>query len=144
MSIGLEILCTLIIVFGVASLASKDNFYSALYMSLTMVCVASLYALYGVHSAFALITLVFIGALGAITLVLAYSYREERSVECRLRWITFALIVAIILALVAPFTTPNHLSDYISVLLNFEPIYMLISLTVLVMVTLIEVWRCRS
>jgi len=142
-SIGLEILCTLIIVFGVASLASKGNFYSALYMSLTMVCVASLYALYGVHSAFALITLVFIGALGAITLVLAYSYREVRSVEYRLRWIAFALTVAIFLALVAPFTIPN-LNDYVSALLNFEPIYMLISLTVLVMVTLIEVWRCRS
>jgi hypothetical protein len=108
-----------------------------------MVCVASLYALYGVHSAFALITLVFIGALGAITLVLAYSYREVRSVEYRLRWIAFALTVAIFLALVAPFTIPN-LNDYVSALLNFEPIYMLISLTVLVMVTLIEVWRCRS
>ena len=80
------VLQILIVILGFASLLSRDNFYSALYMCLTMIFVAGLYAYYGVHSAFALITLTFIGALGAVTLVLAYSYREQKAIEYKLRW----------------------------------------------------------
>jgi NADH-quinone oxidoreductase subunit J len=140
---GIEVLCLLSVVFGVASLLSRENFYSALYMCLTMICIAGIYAYYGVHSAFALITLIFIGALGAVTLVLAYSYRGEKSVEHKLRWIFFALTVAVFLASIAPFTVINP-RDYVTSLIGFEPIFLLFSLSLLVMIPLIEVWRCRS
>ncbi len=142
MPIGLQILYILVVAFGIASYLSKDNFYSALYMCFTMICIAGLYSYYGIHSAFALISLIFIGALGAVTLVLAYSYREGKSIEYRMRWIFFALIVAVI-ALIVPFTVVNP-RDYVTSLINFEPVFLLFSLPLLVMIPLIEVWRCKS
>ncbi|WP_148208703.1 hypothetical protein [Archaeoglobus profundus] len=144
MPTGLVILYVLIVTFGIASLLSRDNFYSALYMCLTMICIAGVYAYYGIHSAFALIALIFIGALGAVTLVLAYSYREKASIKYKLRWIFFALAVAVFLALVAPLTVIDNPRDYVTSLIGFEPIFFLFSLSLLVMIPLIEVWRCKS
>lgn len=142
-SIGLDVLYVLIVIFGFASLLSRDNFYSALYMCLTMVFIATLYAYHNVHSAFALITLTFIGALGAVTLILAYSYREQRAIEYRLRWIFFALILMSFLAVVTPITTVNP-KDYVTTLIDFEPIFMLFTLSLLTMIVLIEAWRCKD
>lgn len=137
------VLQILIVILGFASLLSRDNFYSALYMCLTMIFVAGLYAYYGVHSAFALITLTFIGALGAVTLVLAYSYREQKAIEYKLRWFFFALITISLLTILTPITAINP-KDYITTLINFEPIFMLFTLPLLTMVVLIEAWRCKS
>lgn len=141
--IGPEVIYLLIIIFGFASLLSRDNFYSALYMCLTMIFVASLYSYYNVHSAFALITLTFIGALGAVTIVLAYSYREQKAIEYRLRWLFFALVVMSFVAVFTPITTLSP-RDYVIALTNFEPIFMLFALSLLTMVVLIEAWRCKS
>ena len=142
-TIEVVILSALAVLFAVASLLSRDNFYSALYMCLTMLMIAGIYAYYGVHSAFALISLIFIGALGVITLIFAYSYREQKSIEFKLRWIVFALIVAVFMSLTLPITTVIA-KDYVSSLLDFEPIYMLFALSMLLMLTLIEVWREKS
>ena len=136
-------LSALAVLFAVASLLSRDNFYSVLYMCLTMLMIAGIYAYYGVHSAFALISLIFIGALGVITLIFAYSYREQKSIEFKLRWIVFALIVAVFTSLTLPITTVTA-KDYVGSLLDFEPIYMLFALSMLLMLTLIEVWREKS
>lgn len=142
-TIEVVILSALAVLFAVASLLSRDNFYSALYMCLTMLMIAGIYAYYGVHSAFALISLIFIGALGVITLIFAYSYREQKSIEFKLRWIVFALIVAVFVSLTLPITTVIA-KDYVGSLLDFEPIYMLFALSMLLMLTLIEVWREKS
>jgi NADH-quinone oxidoreductase subunit J len=142
-TIEVVILSALAVLFAVASLLSRDNFYSALYMCLTMLMIAGIYAYYGVHSAFALISLIFIGALGVITLIFAYSYREQKSIEFKLRWIVFALIVAVFMSLTLPITTVIA-KDYVGSLLDFEPIYMLFALSMLLMLTLIEVWREKS
>jgi len=142
-TIEVVVLSALAVLFAVASLLSRDNFYSALYMCLTMLMIAGIYAYYGVHSAFALISLIFIGALGVITLIFAYSYREQKSIEFKLRWIVFALIVAVFVSLTLPITTVIA-KDYVGSLLDFEPIYMLFALSMLLMLTLIEVWREKS
>jgi len=81
--------------------------------------------------------------LGVITLIFAYSYREQKSIEFRLRWIVFALIVAVFMSLTLPITTVIA-KDYVGSLLDFEPIYMLFALSMLLMLTLIEVWREKS
>ncbi len=124
--------------FALMSYASRDNFYSALYMCLTMMTIAGIYAFYGVHSAFALITLIFIGALGIITVVLSYSFREIKSIDYRFGWIVFALIVSFV-----SLTLPNfaNAGDYVDAIPSFEPIYMLIALPLILMLVLIEVWR---
>jgi NADH:ubiquinone oxidoreductase subunit 6 (subunit J) len=142
-TIEVVILSALAVLFAVASLLSKDNFYSAFYMCLTMLMIAGIYAYYGVHSAFALISLIFIGALGVITLIFAYSYREQKSIEFKLRWVVFALIVAVFMSLTLPITTVIA-KDYVGSLFDFEPIYMLFALSMLLMLTLIEVWREKS
>ncbi len=143
MSLGLSLLYAFVVIFGLASLFSKDNFYSALYMCLTMVCIGGIYAYLGVHSAFALITLVFVGALGAVTLVLAYTYREEKAIDYRVGWVIFALAIASILSILSPLTLITA-KDYVERLTSFEPLFMLFALSVLVMLTLLELWRCRS
>ena len=143
MGIEVVIASVLAVVFGVGSLVSRDNFYSALYMCLVMVMVASIYASYGVHSAFTLIALIFIGALGVITLIFAYSYRGQRSVEHRGRWLVFALTVSLFVSLTLPMTSVLP-KDYVGSLINYEPIYILFALSVMLMLTLVEIWRDRS
>jgi len=58
-------------------LVSKDNFYSALYMSATMIFVAAVYALFNLQPVFVLIVFIFVGALGIVTVALAATYRSE-------------------------------------------------------------------
>ncbi|WP_457549648.1 hypothetical protein [Archaeoglobus sp.] len=137
------ILSSLIVIFAVASLFSKDNFYSALYMCLTVIMIAGLYACYGIHSAFALLVLIFIGAVGAITLILSYTYREVKSIEYRLGWIFVSIVVGLFTALSLPALSLMPTNDYVSALIDFEPVYMLFALSVLLLLTLIEVWRDR-
>ncbi len=74
-SLILLILGVLIILSSLGVLLSRDNFYSALYMSLTMIFIATTFAVFDVQSAFILIAFIFIGAIGIITVALAAVFR---------------------------------------------------------------------
>jgi NADH:ubiquinone oxidoreductase subunit 6 (subunit J) len=143
-SLAEVILSSLAILFAIASFFTKDNFYSALYMCMTMLIIAGIYAYFGIHSSFALISLIFIGALGVITLVLAYSYRRQKSIEFKLRWMAFAFIIIIFINLTLPIIMITATKDYLDSIPNFRPIHMLFALLILIMFTLIEIWREKS
>jgi NADH-quinone oxidoreductase subunit J len=51
-------------------LLSKDNFYSSLYMSATLIFVASIYAIFNLQPVFVLIVFVFVGAIGIVTVAI--------------------------------------------------------------------------
>ena len=80
---------------GVAK--SRDNFYSALYMSATLLAVGGIYAYLGVHSVLALIAFIFVGAVGIITIALAASYRFIEPVKHSGYWALFSAFVAVFL-----------------------------------------------
>jgi len=83
---------------AIAVLVSKDNFYSAIYMTLTMILIASIYAYVGIHSIFVLISFIFVGAVGIVTVALAATYRFIRSLKIRDFWIFLTAITAIFLS----------------------------------------------
>ncbi len=83
---------------AIAVLVSKDNFYSAIYMTLTMILIASIYAYVGIHSIFVLISFIFVGAVGIVTVALAATYRFIRSLRIRDFWIFLTAITAIFLS----------------------------------------------
>jgi len=78
-------------------LLTKDNFYAALYMALTMIFVASCYGLFGLHPAFVLIAFVFVGAIGIVTVALAATYRKPPERQISPLWIAPSVITAAIL-----------------------------------------------
>jgi len=80
---------------GVAK--SRDNFYSALYMSATLLAVGGIYAYLGVHSVLALIAFIFVGAVGIITIALAASYRFIEPIKQSGYWALFSAFVAVFL-----------------------------------------------
>ncbi len=67
-------------------LLTRDNFYAALYMSITMVFVAAIYAILDIQPAVVLITLIFIGAVGIVTIALAATYRAVPTRKINLAW----------------------------------------------------------
>ncbi|OYT67529.1 hypothetical protein B6V00_00410 [ANME-1 cluster archaeon ex4572_4] len=62
-------------------LLSRDNFYSAVFMSLTLVLVATIYAFFSLLPVFVLIVFVFVGAIGIVTVALAATYRTTAAPE---------------------------------------------------------------
>ncbi len=74
-------------------LLSKDNFYSALYMALTMIFIATTFAVFDVQPAFILIAFIFIGAIGIVTVALAAVFREvPRSIPVDKLWIAPTIV----------------------------------------------------
>ncbi len=74
-------------------LFSKDNFYSALYMALTMIFIATMFAEFNVQPGFVLVAFIFIGAIGIITVALAAVFREvPREIPVNKLWIIPTII----------------------------------------------------
>ncbi len=84
---------------AIATLLSKDTFYSALYMAVTLIAVAVIYAINNIQPVFVLITFVFVGAISAVTVALAASYRNPESKERQIEfyWIFPALLTFVII-----------------------------------------------
>jgi NADH-quinone oxidoreductase subunit J len=87
----------LAIVCAAGSWLTRDNFYSALYMSVAMLFVAGIYASLNLQPAVVLITLVFVGAVGIVTIAVAATYRAKTSRRVSLVWTLPVLFVLAIL-----------------------------------------------
>ncbi len=80
-------------------LLSRDNFYSALYMALTMIFIATTFAVFNVQSAFILIAFIFIGAIGIVTVALAAVFRYvPRKIPVDKLWILPTILTIAVLA----------------------------------------------
>lgn len=122
---------------------SRDNLYASLYMSVTLVIIAGLYSAFGLHPVFALITFIFVGAIGMVTVVVSATYRPEMKKPLRLLWIPPVIIVAIILVLAisgipsASLTSPDvsfvrsFPSDYALLVVFFITLMVLLMLSAL-------------
>ena len=102
MDVSTAILLTLGAVMVLSSLGvafSRDNLYSAIYMAVTLVLIAGIYASFGLQPVFALITFIFVGAIGMVTVVVAATYRPEVRKPLRLLWIPPVAIAGIILVI---------------------------------------------
>ncbi len=138
-------------VFAVASsvgvLLTRDNFYAALYMSVTMLFVAAIYATFNLQPVVVIIALIFIGAVGIVTVAVAATYRGKISSEVSLLWVAPVFVVFAILAYAYYSLATSNIeisgqemfsvvpSDYFSVII------LLFSLTVLMMLSAIKLAR---
>ncbi len=138
-------------VFAVASsvgvLLTRDNFYAALYMSVTMLFVAAIYAAFNLQPVVVIIALIFIGAVGIVTVAVAATYRGKVSRDVSLLWVVPVFIVFAILAYAYYSLATSNIeisgqemfsvvpSDY------FTVIVLLFSLTVLMMLSAIKLAR---
>lgn len=86
------------VLFACGVLLTKDNLYAALYMSATLILVATMYTVYGIYSVFVLITFIFVGAIGIITIALAATYRFIPARKVNIYWIIPIAIVTAIMA----------------------------------------------
>ena len=78
---------------SIGVLLTRDNFYAALYMSVTMLLIAAIYAVYNVQAVVVMIALIFIGAVGIITVAVAASYRSMPSRRVDLLWVAPVIVV---------------------------------------------------
>lgn len=133
----------LAVISAIGSWLTRDNFYSALYMSITMIFVAGIYAVFNLQPAVVLITLVFVGAVGIVTIAVAATFRAKVARKINLIW---TLPILAVLAIVAyayseskkisiTSTGVDFLSDYFLVLV------FLISMMILVMLSAIKILR---
>lgn len=79
-------LASVAVLSSLAVLLNKDNFYSALFMSVTLITVATVYALFGIQPVFVLIAFVFAGAIGIVTVALAATYRTAPESQVSKLW----------------------------------------------------------
>ncbi len=92
-SLALIVMCCFAVLTAFAALFTKDTFYSALYMSITLVTIAGIYALNNIQPVFVLITFIFVGAIGAVTFALAAMYRDPRpKIQVDFVWFIPAII----------------------------------------------------
>jgi NADH-quinone oxidoreductase subunit J len=82
----LSALAGIAVLFSLGVLVSKDNFYSSLYMSGTLIFVAAVYALFNLQPVFVLIVFIFVGAIGIVTVALAATYRSEPVRQVSVLW----------------------------------------------------------
>jgi NADH-quinone oxidoreductase subunit J len=92
----LVVLAAIAILFSLGVFLVKDNFFSAMYMSATLIMVATISAFFGIQPSFILIVFIFVGAIGVVTVALAATYRREPE-RPRTWWWILALLTAVIL-----------------------------------------------
>ena len=78
---------------SIGALLTRDNLYAALYMSLTMIFVAAMYAAYNLQPVVVMIVLIFVGAVGIITIAVAATYRAAPTRKVSIAWTIPAVIV---------------------------------------------------
>ncbi|MBE8539772.1 NADH-quinone oxidoreductase subunit J [Geoglobus acetivorans] len=142
------LLSVIALIFALGAWITRDNFYSALFMSATMLAVGAIYAFHGIYSVFVLIAFIFIGAVGIVTVALAATYRFVNPRKVDERWLVVGEVIAVILAVTVGLNTfmagefsdafDKMLTDY-SVLVAF-----LIVLTTLLMLSAISMLRRDS
>jgi len=151
-TLSLLVMCGFAVLTSFAALLSKDNFYSALYMSITLLVIAGVYALYNVQPVFVLIAFVFVGAVGAVTVVLAASYRYIKP-QLSLNFV-WAIPVAITMVVLA-YSIYSYVKYGVNmayceaVVLSFVTHYMVfallfISLSILLMMSVVKFVRRES
>ncbi len=142
------ILSLIAVLSAIGALFSRDNFYSAIYLAITMLAVGAIYAEHGIYSVFALISFIFIGAIVIITIALAATYRFLEPRKINVSWIIAVEIIAVIVAAVAAVNAKTIASfsdsfnrvipDYLS-LITF-----LVVLTTLIMLSAVSMLRRDS
>ncbi|MDI6811659.1 MAG: hypothetical protein QMD80_08370 [archaeon] len=132
------------ILFSLGVLVSKDNFYSSLFMSVTLIFVAAVYALFNLQPLFVLIVFIFVGAIGIVTVALAATYRSEPERQVSGLWVVPVAITAFIIGFsIYSYTlfTPQPVSpsEIEFKMMNFLPIteYLLIVLFLITLVVLL-------
>ena len=78
---------------AIGVLLTRDNLYAAIYMSVTMLLIAAIYAVYNVQQVVVLIAFVFVGAVGMITIAIAATYRSVPTKKVSIAWIAPVIIV---------------------------------------------------
>jgi len=128
---------------AIGSLLTRDNFYSALYMSLAMLFVAGLYAFHDLQPSVVLITLVFVGAVGVVTVAIAATYRAQESRRISFAWALLIAIVSAIFVVRFPSSVSfKVLSDGIGFLSTYLLVVIfLLSMMVLVMLSAIKILK---
>ncbi len=129
-------------------LLSRDNFYSALYMALTMIFIATMFTVFNIQSAFILIAFIFIGAVGIVTVALAAVFRYvPRKVPVDKLWIIPTILTIAVLAYTLYKYATFNLSAASSVdIAAFQSQYalavvFLICLMVLLMISIVKMVR---
>ncbi len=147
-AVVVTVLSLVAILFAVAAWASRDNFYSAIYMSAVMLTVGGIYAFHGIYSVFILIAFVFIGAIGIMTVALAATYRSINPRKISENWLVVVEIIAIVVAVTAginTFMVGNFTDAFDKVLPDYLTlIAFLIVLTTLLMLSAISMLRRDS
>ncbi|HUV02669.1 MAG TPA: hypothetical protein VMW67_04390 [Desulfobacteria bacterium] len=146
MSVDMLLLATLsgiAVLFALGVLVSKDNFYSALFMSITQVFVATVYAFFNLQPVFVLLVFIFVGAIGIVTVALAATYRSEPERQVSGLWAAPVAITALIIAFAIFYsmlnTQPMAASTIEFELANFLPVteYLLIIVALISLVVLL-------
>ena len=144
----LSALAGVAVIFALGVLVSKDNFYSALFMSVTLVLVATVYAFFDLQPVFVLIVFIFVGAIGIVTVALAATYRSAPERQLSGLWIAPVAIAAVILAGSIFMASPQPaMSGAIEFdLMQFIPqteylliVVFLVSLVVLLLLSILEI-----
>lgn len=86
---------------------TKDNFYAALFMSMTLIAIATIYAFFAVLPVFILIVFIFIGAIGMITVALAATYRYPPERQISKFW-GFPIFIAALFLGFSIYTYTHH------------------------------------
>ncbi len=132
-------------------LLSKDNFYSSLYMSATLIFVASIYAIFSLQPVFVLIVFIFVGAIGIVTVAVAATYRSDPESQFSKPWAVLVVITAAVVGFaiysykmlnpemsfsVIKFELINFMaqSEYLILVLSLVALVVLLLLSVLKMV----------
>ncbi|MET1124881.1 MAG: hypothetical protein ABWW66_06425 [Archaeoglobaceae archaeon] len=83
----------MVVLSSIGALLTRDNLYAALYMSVAMMFVAAIYAIYDLQPVVVMIVLIFVGAVGIVTVAIAATYRAIPSRKVSLIWTAPAIIV---------------------------------------------------
>ncbi|NHW23693.1 MAG: NADH-quinone oxidoreductase subunit J [Archaeoglobales archaeon] len=128
---------------AIGALLTRENFYSALYMSLTMLFIAGIYAFYNLQPSVVLITLVFVGAVGVVTIAIAATYRAQNSRRISYFWaIIVALFSAILILQFPPLFGYGMLGNGIGFLNTYlMATLFLVALMILIMLSTIKILR---
>lgn len=129
---------------AIGVLLTRENLYAALYMSITMLFIASIYAMYNIQQAVILIAFVFVGAIGIITIAIAATYRQIPSRRINLAWMIPIFIVFVATSYEYYRSTSNLEFEF--ALENFTSNYMvlmvfLFSLIIIMMISAIRLAR---
>ena len=153
MSVDMLLLATLsgiAVLFALGVLVSKDNFYSALFMSVTQVFVATVYAFFNLQPVFVLLVFIFVGAIGIVTVALAATYRSEPERQVSGLWVVPVFLAALIIGsaivshvifapqLVTASTIEFELANFLPVTEYLLIIVALISLVVLLLLSVLK------